>query len=136
MGRIVKAMKAALTAFLIVSFVGIAVFGVFAMSHEMGHGQSCIAAAARGTDCPQSLFPLIALHFDTFKNFSTAIFGNVLLAFLVSLLAVGLVARIRAASPPLPVGHRLRELSAARSLSFKRKSVRWLSLHINSPAYA
>lgn len=124
------------TVFLIVSFIGIAVFGVFAMSHESGHSQGCIAAVARGADCPNNVLPFVAFHFDTFKSFSNAIFGNLPALFLVSFLVVGIATRIRAASPPTPSYRHLRQIFSLLSLAFNRKIVRWFALHENSPTFS
>ncbi len=133
-------MKSVITAFVIFSFVGIAVFGVFAMSHGMEQGHTgCIAATAQGTDCPKagSILSFIAFHLETFRSFSTATFGqNILSLFplivsLILLIATGrLYAGLGSSGPLL----RLKQSPEPYMSPFQQQSIRWLALHKHSPA--
>src|SRR3989338_3180255 len=70
-------MKIALAILLAISFVGIASFSVFTMSHGAEHnGIGCVAAAAQGIDCPKagSLFSFLAIHLNAFHIVSAAVF--------------------------------------------------------------
>lgn len=132
-------MKSVFTSLLIVSFVSIAVFGIFGMHAGMqDHGGECIAATAQGTDCPKQANPVeyLTFHLDAFRDFSTATFGDIATSLLIlSLLIIGIVfGGLRGnLAPP-----RLAYSQIRRSDSFRPPSqyglIRWLALHENSPA--
>lgn len=133
-------MKSALTAFVAFSFVSIAVFGVFAMSHGAEHGTGCIAAAAQGAECPQgeSMLSFVTFHLGAFRGFSLATFGeNVMSSLLLvfaSLLSAGLgiVFLSLFESPRLVPSQNLFQDSL---ISFQRqKLISWLALREHSPA--
>ena len=136
-------MKFLLTILLISSFAGIAVFGVFGMNHGQAHDMepnNCIAATAKGMDCPKEAGPIdfAAFHIDAFRGFSLATFGEsvmsaLLLAF-ASLLFIGLAffsSHLFKLPQPAFYRHRFRD---AFSPPQKQELIRWLALHENSPA--
>ncbi|MEK9154816.1 MAG: hypothetical protein AAB596_02000 [Patescibacteria group bacterium] len=136
-------MKIVLIIFLILSFVGIAVFGAFAMGHESGAHNGCVAVTAQGIDCPKEngVFSFIAFHFDAFRSFSTAVFGeNLLASFLTLVLVIGgaslgilLGNLVSLVFPQLNFSYsRYRRREFFNSLS-KREFIYWLALHENSP---
>lgn len=136
-------MKSAFTTLLIFSFLGIAVFGIFAMNHGSGHSHSgCIAATAQGTDCPkeENTIPFLTFHLDAFRSFSTATFGDnlasafLLLIALVLIAALGVIAGISPARPALAMNYRRRQFLESHSFPFQRELTHWLALHENSPA--
>lgn len=138
-------MKIALTIFLILGFLGIAVFGVFAMDFGMNGGEhghdGCIAAIAQGGDCPkwQNSFSLLIFHLDAFRGFSTAVFSDyfanalVLLSILMPIAVFGFFAGMRRVTPELATN--CRRISPAELSSFqaRQKFMHWLALHENSP---
>ena len=71
-------MKFWLTIVITASFLGIAVFGVFAMSHGGHRYGGCVATTATGAPCPSESNALVSalFHLNAFKNFSTAAFVN------------------------------------------------------------
>lgn len=136
-------MKLALTSFLIIGFIGIAVFGVFAMNHGSGHSHNgCIAATVQGTDCPkeENSLSFLNFHLDAFRSFSTATFGEylasalLLLIALVLTVAVGIIGIIHSAPPVLATNYRRRQFLESHSFPFQRELTHWLALHENSPA--
>jgi len=136
-------MKVAFTILLIMGFLGIAVFGVFAMNHGAEHGHNgCIAATAQGTDCPkgENTLSFLSFHLDAFRSFSTAIFGEnlantlILLIALVLAVAFGVVASINLAPSTLAINYYRRQFLESYSSPFRRKLTRWLAFHENSPA--
>lgn len=136
-------MKATLTTFLIIGFIGIAVFGVFAMNHSSGHGHNgCIAATAKGMDCPkeENSLSFLNFHLDAFRSFSTATFGEnlanafLLLIALVLTAALGIAVSIRPAPPAFATNYRRRQFLESYSFPFQRELTHWLALHENSPA--
>ncbi len=138
-------MKLALTIFLITGFIGIAVFGVFAMNHGSEHGHNgCIAATAKGVDCPkeEGAISFLNFHLDAFRSFSTATFGDniagalLLLIALILAVAGGVVASIHTAPPALAVNYHRRQFLESYSFPFQREFTHWLALHENSPAFS
>jgi len=135
-------MKFLLTTFLIASFVGVAVFGVFGMGHsEQGHNGGCIAASTQGVDCPTNSDPIdsAAFHLNAFKTFSAATFEKSTLASLLTLLLLAMAAVLGLLSGNL-TAPRL-NLASSRfkrpeyfNLPPEHKLTRWLRLHENSPA--
>lgn len=125
-------MKSGLTITLICVFASIAVFGIFAMNHGNGHN-GCLAAAARGMECPSAadLNSFLTFHLNAFKNFSGAIL--LLAGFLLTL---GFITFSK-------INHLflLRRQTSFRfpefpSSSLFKKFIHWLSLHENSPSFA
>lgn len=128
-------MKSAFVTFLIISFVGVAVFGFVSMIFGADHNGGCIAANRLGSLCSINN-PLIFLvfHLGAFKYFSTAVFGTVL-----PLLLFGIVFSIL----PKPLNGDSEEDEFIFSCSFfeffcnfKKQLNRWLSLYTNSPTFA
>lgn len=136
-------MKVALTTFLITGFIGIAVFGVFAMDHGSDQGHSgCIAATAQGADCPkeENSLSFLNFHLDAFRSFSMATFGEnlasafLLLIALVLIAAFGVIAGISPARSALATNYRRRQFLESHSFPSQRELTHWLALHENSPA--
>lgn len=109
-------MKSALTAFLILSFLGMAVFGFLTMSHDDGQKiDNCLAAKTKGTDC-----------IGAYKNFSLAVLA-------ISLLfAAFLISEANSLFPALEFSKKIFESLFA---FFGNKTIRWLSLLENSPNF-
>ena len=138
-------MRIALTTFLIIGFVGVAVFSVFAMNHNSEHGYGgCIAAAAQRVDClkDEGVLSLIAFHLDAFRSFSTATFVDttmsilLLLTALIYATAVGIIAHSRSSQILHTTYHHPGQFLDFYSFLFQQKLVRWLALHENSPSAA
>lgn len=140
-------MKIALTIFLIVGFLGIAVFGVFAMDFGMNGGEhghdGCIAAIAQGGDCPgwQSGLSLLIFHFDAFRGFSTAVFSDyfanalVLLSILMPLAVFGFFAMMRQMTPELASHRCYFGFADFASFRTQQQLTHWLALHEISPPF-
>jgi len=135
-------MKSAVSAITIIGFVGVAVLGFVAMNHNSGHGHSgCIVAITQGTACPEgsNVITFLNSHFNAFKNFSLATFGentlNALLLAFVSLLFIGLgfSKAFLFRTPQLALArHRF---TGSFSPPQKQELIHWLALHENSPAF-
>ena|SRR3989344_4836090 len=133
-------MKYFATLLLITSFTGI---GILGMNHGQAHGMdpnNCIAATAKGMDCPkeEDLIDFAAFHIDAYKDFSLATFFSksamsmLLLAF-ASLLFVGLALfSPHLFNPPQLAFYRYRFRDSFFSPQ-KQQLTRWLALHENSP---
>lgn len=135
-------MKIAFTTFLIFSFIGVAVFGIFSMHADtQNHDGGCIAMASQGKDCPKQINPFdyTAFHLNAFRGFSTTTFNNgfsaslLLLFLLVAGMGVG-VRGDKLISQELSLATSHRPGSELFDRSQKYKFLRWLSLHENSPA--
>lgn len=133
-------MKSAFVTLLIVSFIGVAVFGFISMIFGDTHNGGCIASSRLGAFCPlNNAFNFIVFHIDAFKYFSTAIF-----VFSLTLLLTAL-AFIAFSVLPRPLNNEEDEdiFSAMQTRVLPRiariiKKIdfnNWLSLHINSPAF-
>lgn len=133
-------MKSAFITLLIISFLGVAVFGFLSMIFGDMHSGGCIASNRLGALCPlNSALAFIVFHIDAFKYFSTAVFVFSLTFLLIalSLVAFSILPR------PLNndedddafVAIRIYELSRMTRIIKKINFNNWLSLHINSPAF-
>ncbi|MDO8743306.1 MAG: hypothetical protein Q7J30_02000 [Candidatus Azambacteria bacterium] len=127
-------MKSAFITLLIISFIGVAVFGFVSMIFGDTHNGGCIVSNRLGAFCPlNSAFNFVVFHIDAFKYFSTAIFSVVLLIILS-----GMVFSVL----PRPLNNDEDDdlIFSLQSGKFpilqKNKEItRWLSLHINSPDF-
>lgn len=130
-------MKFALISFLIISFLGVAVFGFLSMIYGGEHNGGCIASNRIGAFCPlNSAFAFVVFHIDAFKYFSNAIFvfGLALLIAALSLAVLSIL--------PRPLNNdedddNIFRISDGEFKTFPKikKIIRWLSLRINSPSF-
>ena len=132
-------MKYLFAAILLVSFTGLAVFGIFGIHAGMqNHDGSCIAAKVQGTDCPTQSNPVnyLTFHLDAFNNFLTAAFSDgATLLLILFLCAIGIISgalRGDVAHPQFAYCRFKRSDSFTSPLQFGL--IRWLALHENSPA--
>lgn len=138
-------MKLFFTILLISSFSAMAVFGAFAMNHGSDHGMSggCVAATAKGVDCPETASPLnfLSFHLDAFQGFSRAIFSQDAVSSLALLVALTLLAVFSVVIdtaikiPQLSFPHQSRRFLES-SHPLQKELVHWLALHENSPAFS
>lgn len=126
-------MKSALTIFLIISFVGVAVFGFTSMIFGVEQGMGCIASTLGGSAfCQHGAINFVIFHLDFFKFFSTA----VLIIILIALLA-GIVFSIL---PPALDDEEESDIFFSgiilrSSNHLKNQLIHWLAIHINSPVF-
>ncbi len=121
--------------FLVISFVAVAVFGVFAMSDHT----RCLGSFSEGIPCPkESPWAFIAFHLSAFRGFSTAVFQSSLLLDAAALFfAVFLLFLVRS----LFFSARLYRLLSRESERIflgarffaNRNTIRWTALHELSP---
>ena len=126
-------MRAALAIILIVSFVGIAAFGIFMMSHER-HDGGCVAAAVNGKLCPEvsSMLDFSGFHLDAFRSFVSTVIIFMLTA------VFGIIFANRSA-PQTPVHKpilRGEPFSEPQSFPLRRELGHWLALHEESPFFS
>ncbi len=129
-------MKSLFTAFLIIGFVGVAVFGFISMIYGANNSTGCIVGHINGTGlCPQNNLANFISHLDAFKFFSKAVF--IALSILVITLLSGFIFSIL----PKPLNDDEEDDfvtvsgKPVESLSkFKIQLIYWLSIHTNSPA--
>lgn len=128
---------------LLVSFTGIALFGIFGMHIGMqGHSGNCIASILQGVDCPkESGTPeYLFFHLNAYKNFSLATFAENPLTpiLLLALLFLAVVAGICSGVFALPQfifsysKHQPEHINS----SPKQQLLRWLALHEYSPTFS
>ncbi|MBI2042037.1 MAG: hypothetical protein HYT20_03400 [Candidatus Nealsonbacteria bacterium] len=122
-------MKSALIILLVLSFMGIAVFGAFGMNHGNGHGSGCIGAIANGRECAgeNNSLQSINFHLKTFKSFSTAIF--------LLIASLTLAANLRVIADIQEVAQNKQFVVIEQRFSLRQqKFTHWLAIHENSPA--
>lgn len=137
-------MKFSLAILLLIGLAGTAVFGIFGM--DMGHGSQsahsgCIAAVAKGMDCPYEFgsLPYLAFHLDAYKNFSKATVSGSYVpawsAFLALLAAAvyGFAVLRQNSQEFFGVPHEVLRLFGISLFSARRGFFRWIALHENSP---
>lgn len=126
-------MKSAFITLLIISFVGVAVFGFISMVFGDTHHGGCIASNQLGALCPlNDALDFVVFHLSAFKYFSTAVLVAVLL-----ILLSGMIFSIL----PRPLDKDEDDDFAFSTQNGKfpifsksQEITSWLSLHINSPA--
>ena len=132
-------MKSLFIIFIIVSFTGVALFGIFGMHTDMqSHGGDCIAAIVQGVDCPKesSIFEYLFFHLNEYKNLSLATLGDSLstLIFILLTLCLGFGVLLgRSLFPQLNPSPLFIWRLELLDQSTRKKLLRWLALHENSP---
>lgn len=118
---------------LIITAVVLSGFGFLIINSGAHSHNLCIIALTKGQSCPESdIFTFASFHLNAFKNFSNAVFDNLLgsLVFLFAVLAavfvVGLAEFKRTAI--------LQKASLLEKLSSPEEEISfWLALHEKSP---
>ncbi len=133
-------MKYLLALILVVSFVGIAVFGFSIFGRGVMHGPNCITSPIDGTPCPTNIATMTLQHISSLQALMMSVvpqisnlFSLLVFAFLISVSIFLLHKNLL--YPKLEFLHqRLRDLASNFSYS-KQKIISWLSLFENSPAF-
>lgn len=134
-------MKYLITLILVVSFVGIAIFGFTLFAHGMDSSDNnCITSPIDGTACPTSIVAMTLHHISSLQKLLTSVTPSIsnlllLLAFIL-LVSVSIFSFYKnLLFPKLELlRERLRNLATNFSYS-KQKIISWLSLFENSPAF-
>ncbi len=133
-------MKSLTTSVLIMSFVGLGIFGFALFDHAMmdGSNNGCVTSAINRTECPTNIIAMTLHHVSVIQTLTTTLpASSNLLLLLVSLL-LGSVSIFLFYKNLLLLKleflpQRLRDLTL-RSLLSRQKIVSWLSLFELSPA--
>ena len=133
-------MKYLATLLLIMSFVGVGIFGFALFDHAMMDGSNggCVASAIDGTECPTNIVAMVSHHISAIQTLTTTLpASSNWLLLLASLLLVSVSIFLFYKDLLLPkselLPQRLRDLSLS-SLRSRQKIVSWLSLFELSPA--
>ena len=133
-------MKYLATLLLIVSFVGIGIFGFALFDHAMmdGSNSGCVASAIDGTECPTNIMAMASHHVSAIQTLTTTLpASSNWLLLLASLLLVSVSIFLFYKDFLLPklefLPQRLRDLTL-HSLYSKQRIISWLSLFELSPA--
>ncbi|OYV26300.1 MAG: hypothetical protein B7W98_03215 [Parcubacteria group bacterium 20-58-5] len=133
-------MKYLATFLLIMSFVGIGIFGSTLFDHAMmdGSDSGCVASALDGTACPTSIMAMTLHHVSALQALTTTLpSSSNWLLLLASLLLISVSIFIFYKNLLLPklefLPQRLRDLTL-HSLYSKQRITSWLSLFELSPA--
>ena len=134
-------MKYLLTLILLISFVGIAIFGFTLFAHGMeGSDNNCVTSPIDGTSCPTSIVAMTLHHISAIQTLLTSVTPSIsnlllLLAFMLLVSVSVFLSYKNLLSPKLALlRERLRDLATNFSYS-KQKIISWLSLFENSPAF-
>ncbi|MDP3764087.1 MAG: hypothetical protein Q8Q95_00495 [bacterium] len=138
-------MRFYLTLFTLLSFVSIAVFGVFGMDTNDHHYSinSCVGSLTQGTVCPNTgAVDSIVFHLNSFKFFSNSTLAQnislLLYAFLFLFLSLWVSKKIKPdfSKQVLIDTQKLKmyKIFDSLDLPFKQEKIFWNSLHENSPA--
>lgn len=146
-----NSMKHLLTLILLISFVGIAVFGFTLFTHGMDssentHGvassdNNCVTSPIDGTVCPKSIVAMTLHHISSLQTLTTSVVPSIsnwllLLAFILLILVSVFLLYKNLLFPKLELlPKRLRDLEVNLSYS-KQKIISWLSLFENSPSFS
>lgn len=133
-------MKYLATLLLIMSFVGIGVFGFTLVDHVMMDrpNSDCVASAIDGTECPTNIMAMTSHHVSAIQTLTTTLpASSSWLLLLASLLLVSVSIFLFYKDLLLPklesLPQRLRDLTL-HSLYSKQRIVSWLSLFELSPS--
>ncbi|MDO8557426.1 MAG: hypothetical protein Q7R98_03100 [Candidatus Jorgensenbacteria bacterium] len=129
-------MKQVFAVLIVLGFLGVAVFGFYAMHH----GQNCIAMAAQGLiGCPltNAAASSVNFHIDAFRSFSSAVFSaeSIAISFVLILFALALavlIERNTAEKFLYAVPSLMRQSDRSRALALQKR-IRWFSKKENSP---
>ncbi|MBI2673774.1 MAG: hypothetical protein HYX23_00645 [Candidatus Zambryskibacteria bacterium] len=130
-------MKYLATALLVISLVGISVFGFSLFTHTAMDGSSgnCVVSAIDGTKCPTNIMGMALHHIFAARIPMTIVTPPIfsLLLLLASLLFMGLAFfSPHFVRPPQLVFYKYR-FGDSFSPPQKQQLTRWLALHENSP---
>ena len=133
-------MKYLATLLLIVSFVGIGIFGFALFDHAMmdGSNSGCVASAIDGTECPTNIMAMTLHHVSAIQTLTTTLpASSNWLLLLASLLLVSVSIFLFYKDLLLPklefLPQRLRDLTLS-SLYSRQRITSWLSLFELSPS--
>lgn len=132
-------MRQIIAIFLIAGFLGVAVFGIWAMHPAPGHSSVCIASVAKGQPCvgEKDVFGSLNFHLNAFKSFSTGIFnGSIFAALLLSAVLTLALASIFGQTTDFAINYQATRPLEQYSPHFQRKFIHWLALHENSPNFS
>ena len=133
-------MKYLATLLLIMSFVGVGIFGFALFDHAMMDGSNggCVASAIDGTECPTNIVAMVSHHISAIQTLTTTLpASSNWLLLLASLLLVSVSIFLFYKDLLLPklesLPQRLRDL-ILHSLYSKQRITSWLSLFELSPS--
>ena len=133
-------MKYLTTLLLIMSFVGVGIFGFALFDHAMMDGSNggCVASAIDGTECPTNIVAMVSHHVSAIQTLTTTLpVSSNWLLLLASLLLVSVSIFLFYKDFLLPklesLPQRLRDLTL-HSLYSKQRILSWLSLFELSPS--
>ena len=133
-------MKYLATLLLIMSFVGVGIFGFALFDHAMMDGSNggCVASAIDGTECPTNIVAMVSHHVSAIQTLTTTLpASSNWLLLLASLLLVSVSIFLFYKDFLLPklesLPQRLRDLTL-HSLYSKQRILSWLSLFELSPS--
>jgi hypothetical protein len=140
-------MKGILSILTLVSFVGIAVFGLWGMAGNIGNHMhinsfaSCLGSLSQGSSCPINPAESVNFHLNSFKSFSNSPIPQsaesmIIFSLILSLVFAFILISKRFQSPSEVLTINQENLLRVFKESFqpsKNERINWNSLHENSP---
>lgn len=136
-------MKGILSILTLISFVGIAVFGLWGMGGHMNSFASCIGSLSQGSSCPINPTASVNFHLNSFKSFSNSPVPQsaesiIIVSLTLSLIFAYILIIERYKSPSavlLSNRENLLRIFETSFQPFKKEQIGWNLLHENSPNF-
>ncbi len=134
-------MKGVFSAITLISFVGIAVFGLWGMAGNMNGFSACLGSLSQGASCPINPTESVNFHLNSFKTFSNSpvpqsadsvIIFSLTLSLIFAYILI--IEKFQFPSAVLSQNHEnLLRIFESSFMPFKKGRISWNTLHENSP---
>ena len=130
-------MKKYLTIVLLVSILGIGIFGFTSMGHTGGHDIGCIASSVASAQCPVGIIPMTLHHIQAYVSFFSVVPSTPFTMLALLALALCLAIFLTRLRVHKGINAHFRSLRMEKaSMPFLLKIIRWLELLEHSPPVA
>lgn len=136
-------MKILATTLVLVSFAGMAVFGIWGMSTHSSHTDNisaCLGSLTQGAVCPDgNPAASVGFHLNSFRVFSTSLLDSGLYGVLALMFVLTSAWMVNFSHSGIPIYIPAVSWASRRRIfetsyqPFKREKIFWSSLHENSP---
>jgi polyferredoxin len=134
-------MKGIFSVITLISFVGIAVFGLWGMGGHMNSFSSCLGSLSQGASCPINPTASVNFHLNSFKSFSNSPVPQsaesmIMISLTLTLIFayILIIERFQLSSTVLSLNREnLVRIFEESFQPFKKERTSWNTLHENSP---
>lgn len=142
-------MKGILSTITLISFAGIAVFGLWGMAGNTGHHMhinsfsSCLGSLSQGTSCPINPVESVSFHLNSFKSFSNSPVPQsteniVIISLFLILISVFILNSEKLQFKTVGIFEdrkKILKIFKDSFYPFKKERIYWNTLHENSPNF-